>query len=314
MTVKEMFLGTRDSFEYGVCPTCGSLSIRELPANLKSYYTKYHNLACKKATFNRMDKHLFSLLLSSKRRIFYKVISKYYQRSPYLKTEEFFRISAFSRYATPRSAKILDVGCGTGDFLLRLSQLGFNNLHGTDPFIDFDGTKGGNIKLSSNKFIDINEQFDRITFHHSFEHMTNPQSVLSHIKHVLNPNGIAIVRVPNVDSYSFRKFRCNWEGIHAPFHVFLPSQAAMSAMVKKARLQIASVEGEQMEELFYNSISHSLDVSDYDALGLRNHFERYPKNSIPLLLSKHELDFWKGKTRQLHGTSLADWVTYYIKH
>ena len=42
---REMLFGLRHRFEYGECPHCGSLQIRQIPANLSDYYpADYYSL------------------------------------------------------------------------------------------------------------------------------------------------------------------------------------------------------------------------------------------------------------------------------
>ena len=44
-TVREMLLGTRDTFEYLECGSCGCLQIAEIPDNLLKYYPDFHRTA-----------------------------------------------------------------------------------------------------------------------------------------------------------------------------------------------------------------------------------------------------------------------------
>lgn len=97
--------------------------------------------------------------------------------------------------------KLLEIGCGTGDFIqqivenqnleitgseiyLKGLQYAKKNLPGVD-FVQFDVTKGK-----------IGEQFDMITAFDVIEHIDNDVAAISNINEMLNKDGVLIVSVP----------------------------------------------------------------------------------------------------------------------
>ncbi|MEG4964029.1 MULTISPECIES: methyltransferase domain-containing protein [unclassified Microcoleus] len=92
-------------------------------------------------------------------------------------------------------SKILDVGCGTGDLLLRLVQEGFLNLTGLDPLIEVDIFYKNGVKILKKEIAELEDRFDLIMLHHSFEHIPQPKEVLKNIWRLLKHDRYALIRI-----------------------------------------------------------------------------------------------------------------------
>ena len=68
--------------------------------------------------------------------------------------------------------KILDVGCGSGAWLVDMAEQGFGNLHGVDPFLEKDIRHGDRVFIKSCSIHELTEYntYDHIRFGDSFEH------------------------------------------------------------------------------------------------------------------------------------------------
>lgn len=105
--------------------------------------------------------------------------------------------------AIEKSAKILDVGCGTGAWLSRLKAAGYTDIYGAD--LDTDQFKLADINISKvnlawEKLPYADNTFDLITAIEVLEHMENPGFFLSELKRVLKPEGRIILTTPNTQS------------------------------------------------------------------------------------------------------------------
>ncbi|MGC9610772.1 MAG: class I SAM-dependent methyltransferase [Minisyncoccia bacterium] len=107
----------------------------------------------------------------------------------------------------PSAGDMLDIGCGTGEFLASCRGLGFKvmgvdiaprnvaearNRYGIEVF---KGTLAGFINEFPGK------RFDVITFFEIVEHLADPKSFFDDVKKLLKPNGCIIMSVPNVDRF-----------------------------------------------------------------------------------------------------------------
>ena len=124
------------------------------------------------------------------------------------------------------AAKILDYGCGSGQFLSELSDAGFKNLTG----YDFDQKAREAARSSGAHVVDDEDEltamgsFDVITMNHVIEHLVDPITSLSRLSCLLNPGGRIIIRTPNARSALSRVLGAAWRGWETPrhLHVFTP--------------------------------------------------------------------------------------------
>lgn len=107
-----------------------------------------------------------------------------------------------------KNIKILDFGCGTGDFLYYLKQLGYKNYFGLDvssenvKFVKKYITK--NIIMADGVEYLMNKRnyFDLIILNDVLEHISKDMiiALIKRIYQALKPKGILICRVPNMEN------------------------------------------------------------------------------------------------------------------
>ena len=98
---------------------------------------------------------------------------------------------------------VLDLGCGTGAWLERLSNAGFTNLYGVD--FSPDDSAGVNARISQANLDDRDwsdgmKAFSLITAIEVLEHLENPGSFLHQLARLLDSNGRILITTPNVHS------------------------------------------------------------------------------------------------------------------
>ncbi len=102
-------------------------------------------------------------------------------------------------YNTP----IVDIGCGTGAWLERLANAGFNNLYGIDNDIEQLQTKKATCWQANIDSDDLgfgNKKFCLITSIEVIEHLENPGRFFQHLSGLLAPEGYLIITTPNLNS------------------------------------------------------------------------------------------------------------------
>jgi SAM-dependent methyltransferase len=109
-----------------------------------------------------------------------------------------------------RNAKILDIGCGWGQFLSWLKQKNYRNLEGIDvgsEQIEHCRSIGLSAFRAPDTILYLRENvetYDLVTLHHVIEHLppANGLELLKAICRSLRPGGIAIIQTPNMSAVS----------------------------------------------------------------------------------------------------------------
>ena len=140
-------------------------------------------------------------------------------------------IAFITKAAGDRGVDVLDVGCGSGTLLGLLKQRGFR-VNG----LDFSAEAAAIAKAENGVDVAVGsleeahfpaESFDVVTLFHVMEHVTTPRQVLAEVSRVLKPNGVAILQVPNIESWQFKIFGARWYGLDIPRHVIDYSRNSM---------------------------------------------------------------------------------------
>ncbi len=119
--------------------------------------------------------------------------------------------------------RLLDFGCGSGAFLWRMHQQGWQVI-GLDPCeatverIQHDLGLPAMVGSLPNEYLKP-RSFDTITMWQSLAQVHQPLEVLRAARQLLAPDGKLIVTVPNIDSLPFRWFGQAWNALDLPRHL-----------------------------------------------------------------------------------------------
>jgi 2-polyprenyl-3-methyl-5-hydroxy-6-metoxy-1,4-benzoquinol methylase len=145
----------------------------------------------------------------------------------------------FSVMYLPASSRgrLLDVGCGSGLFLQRMRNLGWD-VEGIDPdssAVENARRKGLKVALGRlEKSRYSPESFDVITMSHVIEHVEDPHQLLEECHRVLNQSGLLILITPNVESWGHRLFGYSWRGLDVPRHLFIFTVSSLRHLTESA--------------------------------------------------------------------------------
>ena len=131
---------------------------------------------------------------------------------------------------------LLDIGCGTGNFLQVAQQHGWKTT-GIEP--NMDARKIANTK-NNNQVFDIkqleefeNESFEVITLWHVLEHLPNLEKQVQLFNRLLKPNGLLVIAVPNYNSFDAQHYKQHWAAFDVPRHLWHFSQKSIALLFKE---------------------------------------------------------------------------------
>ena len=114
--------------------------------------------------------------------------------------------SAIARHVAPRGGA-LDIGTHTGALLLRLADLGFVDLTGTDlsaARFDVPGATFKHLQLNEPFSHQFDRKFQLITSTDVIEHLDSPRNFLKEVYKLLEDDGWLAISLPNVASWQGR--------------------------------------------------------------------------------------------------------------
>ncbi len=222
----EMMFGTRERFEYQECIDCGTIQRLSDVADESRFYPDGYYSFAKPPRISWIAAIRDAHALGKKSIL--GAVASFVRYDPIVGIMGHFQIDLRSR--------VLDVGCGSGNLLQRMSAAGFKNLTGVDPYIS-KPTSGAPTIHKSN-LGDISGEFDFIMFNHSLEHVAHPDQSLVDAKKLLAPGGRILVRVPTSTSHAWLEYGPNWVQLDAPRHLVIPSRKGMKALAERCGLSI----------------------------------------------------------------------------
>lgn len=121
------------------------------------------------------------------------------------------------------AGRVLDVGCGSGDYLEILREGGWS-VAGVeiDPEAAERARKTRSLEVHTGTVLDApfpTGSFDVVTMWHVLEHVWNPNEVVDRVIELLAPHGLFVVSTPIIDGYAARQLGRHWYHIDAPRHL-----------------------------------------------------------------------------------------------
>jgi len=141
----------------------------------------------------------------------------------------------------PQKGNLLDIGAGTGDFLIQAKQAGWNCI-GIEP-----NEKAKNIAVTkgvsfTNTLEELEDNsFDTITMWHVLEHVPDLENQIKTLKRLLKPNGTIIIAVPNFKSFDAKHYKSFWAAYDVPRHLWHFSKVSIQKLFNKEGLQLKKV-------------------------------------------------------------------------
>jgi len=153
------------------------------------------------------------------------------------------------------NGKILDIGSGTGDFLLAAKQAGWQTI-GYEPNIKAKTiSKQKGIELTDEINLLENNSFDVITMWHVLEHVPNLEEYISELKRLLKPKGTIIIAVPNFKSFDAEFYGRYWAAYDVPRHIWHFSKQSISKIFLEKKLQVVNVLPMKFDSFYVSLLS-----------------------------------------------------------
>ena len=300
---RETMFGLPEEFNYLKCNKCGCLQAIEILSDYSPYYPN--------------DYYSFSEYLKQTDPPIKRFFKQHRTKALFGK-KSLLGIFALFVYPAPNyfswlkkgqislDSKVLDVGCGSGHLLIRMKKEGFSQLTGLDAFIEKNMEDEGGLKFIKGELHDLVEQFDFIMLNHSFEHMVDPFHALTQINKILKKDHVALIRIPVMGRYAWRKYGLNWVQLDAPRHIFLHTPESMSLLASQTGFDIIEVAYDSTGAQFWGSeqILQNIPLQNKRSL---------TKGKKKSIFSSKDLRIFDKHAKKLNNQNDGDQACFYLK-
>ncbi|MGC4040893.1 MAG: class I SAM-dependent methyltransferase [Flavobacterium sp.] len=157
--------------------------------------------------------------------------------------------------AKSEKGSLLDIGAGTGDFLVTAKNDGWETT-GIEPSAKAKGiaiNKGVNFaeNLSDLK----SHSFDVITMWHVLEHVPNLDEYILELKRLLKPNGTILIAVPNFKSFDANYYGRFWAAYDVPRHIWHFSKTAIQKLFAEKEMELVEVLPMKFDSFYVSLLS-----------------------------------------------------------
>jgi 2-polyprenyl-3-methyl-5-hydroxy-6-metoxy-1,4-benzoquinol methylase len=179
-----------------------------------------------------------------------------------------FKVKLIQKHKS--SGNVLDIGCGTGEFLKEIRNKNFI-VTGVEPNAiarDFARNQNKLLVIDEHEINTISsKKFDIITLWHVLEHVSDLNLRISQVNSLLREDGILIIAVPNSDSWDAREYEKFWAAYDLPRHLYHFNQKSMQNLLLKGGFSLV-----QIIPLIFDSFYISL-LSEKYKTGKSNFFK-----------------------------------------
>jgi len=132
--------------------------------------------------------------------------------------------------------RLLDVGCGNGDFLQFAQRAGWEAI-GVEPdpkAVEVAHKRGLTVHLGGLETLQaVSEAFDGITLNHVIEHVHHPRATLEQCYRLLRHGGWLWLETPNLDALGHAHYGENWVGLDIPRHLVVFTDRALMRLLQE---------------------------------------------------------------------------------
>ena len=192
-------------------------------------------------------------------------IPKVYERVKSINLKHKYRLATNGM----QPGKLLDIGCGVGDFLHTAEMHGWECI-GVEPSEDAKAIAQKRMKgmiITSEELESFPDgAFDVITMWHVLEHVDDLKWQVAQLQRLVKPSGRVVIAVPNYKSYDGQYYKEHWAAYDVPRHLNHFNRITLSKIFKTSGLELVK-----------------MDKLKWDAYYISYLSEQYRHHSLPLV-------------------------------
>jgi len=237
----------------------------------KKHFLTVKDYSVSKETFDLYHDETLDMLITSPQPSF-ENLGRYYESADYISHTDSKRSLFEKAYhfvkgialknklnlinsSSSSKGNLLDIGAGTGDFLLTAKDNGWSTI-GVEP-----SEKAKAIAIQKGiEFVAATQEleshsFDVITMWHVLEHVPNLENQIAELKRLVKPNGTIIIAVPNFKSYDAKHYGKFWAAYDVPIHFWHFSKIAIKLLFEKENIKLEKILPMKFDSFYVSLLS-----------------------------------------------------------
>jgi SAM-dependent methyltransferase len=186
--------------------------------------------------------------------------------------------------------RVLDIGCGRGEFLRLLRERGYEP-HGLEPGEEAArrGREEYGLDIVHGTLGDVELQkgyYDAVTMWHVLEHLPDTKAALASARDALKGGGLLFIAAPDFGGAQARAFGARWFGIDAPRHLVHFTRGTLKRMLEAGGFSVSRIcsGGARYETaMLVRSVFPGLNAMKLDAFA-QGRASRYAYKALQLAL------------------------------
>jgi len=161
---------------------------------------------------------------------------------------------------------LLDIGAGTGDFLLAAKKSNWI-VNGVEPNqLARKNAKEKGIYLEDSLENVSDRKYDVITLWHVLEHLPDLNSQIRKIVALLNQNGVLIIAVPNFKSFDAKHYKRFWAAYDVPRHLWHFSKTAINKLFEDNGAKVMETKPMKLDSFYVSILSEKYKTGKQNLL------------------------------------------------
>ncbi len=158
--------------------------------------------------------------------------------------------------------RVLEVGCGTGEYLAALQQVGGWSVMGLEPSpyaAQVAKERGLEVVTGTLEEARLDDQaFDLVILRHVLEHLPSPSHTLGEVRRLLADGGLCHLTLPDIGSWEAKLMGRFWYDLDLPRHLYHFTKKTLFDLLAKHYFQVRRIGHSYTPNIWIGSLRYLL--------------------------------------------------------